>query len=260
MADPVSFDSAHLFARIARDLAEQGTIDNTISRIVELAKVTVGCDVALACELRHGTRVRVRAATDSVARDELAAILAEVDEGVAHEALLTRSTVRVEDIRTDNRWPNYRRLIGQRALALRSALAFPLDLGRQDLGALVLYSNEPRYFSDELLDTGGVFADHAAISLDAATAVDKAENMQLAVESNRRIGMAMGILMAQHRIAEEQAFTLLRVASQNNRVKLRDIAEDVILTGAVPEWPSRRPPRPGPSTPPQLPLPLPPNT
>jgi DNA-binding response OmpR family regulator len=43
---------------------------------------------------------------------------------------------------------------------------------------------------------------------------DKAANLELALASNRQIGAAMGILMSQLRLTDEQAFDLLRKASQ----------------------------------------------
>ena len=55
--------------------------------------------------------------------------------------------------------------------------------------------------------------------------------------------MAIGVLISLYKISEQQAFDLLRIASQNKHVKLHDVAEDVILTGAAQESPSapRRP-------------------
>jgi curved DNA-binding protein CbpA len=52
--------------------------------------------------------------------------------------------------------------------------------------------------------------------------------LTFARESNRRIGMAMGIVMNQLRVDEVHAFDVLRRFSQNTNRKLRDIAEDVI--------------------------------
>ena len=52
--------------------------------------------------------------------------------------------------------------------------------------------------------------------------------LTVARDSNRRIGMAMGIIMSQRRVDEAGAFDLLRGTSQNTNRKLRDIAEDVI--------------------------------
>ena len=49
-----------------------------------------------------------------------------------------------------------------------------------------------------------------------------------ALDSNRRIGVAMGIVMNQRQVDEMHAFDVLRRISQNTNRKLRDIAEDVI--------------------------------
>jgi AmiR/NasT family two-component response regulator len=62
---------------------------------------------------------------------------------------------------------------------------------------------------------------------------DKIANLEMALITARRIGAAMGVLMARHRVTDAQAFDLLRQASQNKQRKLREIAEDVILTGTL---------------------------
>ncbi|MGY1729876.1 ANTAR domain-containing protein [Geodermatophilus sp. SYSU D01045] len=58
-------------------------------------------------------------------------------------------------------------------------------------------------------------------------------HLRIAVETNRRIGMAIGILMALRKVDEEAAFGLLRTASSHRNVKLRLVAEEVIRTGTV---------------------------
>ncbi len=81
-------------------------------------------------------------------------------------------------------------------------------------------------------------ADLALIAqlLDALrVAAEQVTHLELALTSARRIGAAIGILMARHCITDEQAFGLLRVLSQRSHRKLRDIAEDVVLTGVLPE-------------------------
>jgi len=52
--------------------------------------------------------------------------------------------------------------------------------------------------------------------------------LEVARDSNRRIGMAMGIVMRQRQVDEPLAFDALRRISQNTNRKLRDVAEDVI--------------------------------
>ena len=62
--------------------------------------------------------------------------------------------------------------------------------------------------------------------------------MERALESSREIGTAIGILMARELCTADQAFDLLRVASQHTHRKLRDIAAHVKETGALPDLPA----------------------
>ena len=78
-----------------------------------------------------------------------------------------------------------------------------------------------------------ILATHAALAIAGATARARASNLSKALDSNREIGVAMGVLMAQHKITREQAFGLLRLASQNSNRKLADIAAEVADTGVL---------------------------
>jgi AmiR/NasT family two-component response regulator len=59
----------------------------------------------------------------------------------------------------------------------------------------------------------------------------KVENLERALMTARRIGMALGILMARYGLTEDGAFDALRLASHRTQRKIRDIANDVVLTG-----------------------------
>lgn len=62
---------------------------------------------------------------------------------------------------------------------------------------------------------------------------EKIANLTAALVTARRIGLAMGILMQARKISEHDAFGLLRAASQQENVKLRDVADRVALTGSL---------------------------
>jgi len=55
-----------------------------------------------------------------------------------------------------------------------------------------------------------------------------------AVLRTTRIEQAKGILMERHKIKEDQAFTILTHASQRTNTKLRDVAAELVQTGALP--------------------------
>ena len=52
--------------------------------------------------------------------------------------------------------------------------------------------------------------------------------------SRAGIEQAKGILMERHKIKEDEAFTILTHASQQTNTKLRDVADELVQTGAVP--------------------------
>ena len=64
-----------------------------------------------------------------------------------------------------------------------------------------------------------------------AAAIHQVQHLEAALASSRAIGMAMGILMARHRLTEDQAFDQLRGMSSRRNVKLRDVATEVVHTG-----------------------------
>ena len=81
--------------------------------------------------------------------------------------------------------------------------------------------------------------------------VAKANNLHRALDSNREIGAAMGILMARHQLTSDQAFDLLRRTSQRAHRKVVAIAADVIETGELelPDGVELLEPRPTPRPP-----------
>ena len=101
------------------------------------------------------------------------------------------------------------------------------------IASLNIYSDQRAAFDDHAVGMGLVLATHAALILSETIARDRADNLRQALESNREIGVAVGVLMHQHRITREQAFDLLRVASQDTNRKLVDVAADVADTGVL---------------------------
>jgi AmiR/NasT family two-component response regulator len=73
--------------------------------------------------------------------------------------------------------------------------------------------------------------------LESQAVVDRAkiDNLSIALTTARRIGAAVGILMATQKVTEDEAFDVLRRVSNNSQRKVRDIAEDVVLWGTLPD-------------------------
>lgn len=70
------------------------------------------------------------------------------------------------------------------------------------------------------------------LRLDEADA--EALHLKRALAHSRDIGAAVGVLMSRHMVTQDEAFQLLRRASQDQNRKLHNMAQDVIQTGELP--------------------------
>src|SRR3712207_2485475 len=139
--------------------------------------------------------------------------------------------LRIDDVRTEERWPGYIERV--RRTEVRSSLSVPLPYQGSSIGALNIYSTQPAAFATpESLTAGLEVAETIAVAVANADAhaqlVDHAQNMRRAMESRAVIEQAKGVLMAQRHVTPEQAFEMLREASQRSNRKLRDIAVGIV--------------------------------
>jgi len=141
----------------------------------------------------------------------------------------------VEDMATEERWPDYARHAAERGVG--SSLSVPLPFQGATIGALNNYAVRPHAFGAADVALGEEVAAFVAIAVGnaeaAARATNDVTNMRQAMASRAVIEQAKGILMERYKVTAEQAFTLLTHASQRNNVKLRDIAEELSATGVL---------------------------
>jgi len=85
------------------------------------------------------------------------------------------------------------------------------------------------------INAAGATARLALLREELERARQRIANLELALQTNRRIAMAVGIIMARRCVPEDEAFDVLRMTSQQTHRKLRELADEVVYTGAVPD-------------------------
>jgi GAF domain-containing protein len=151
-------------------------------------------------------------------------------DGPCLTAYKEKKVVRVECNRTEERWPAFT----QRAIekGVLSSLSVPLVVDDRGIGALNFYSHVEQAFSSEDEALGVAFAEQAAVIMANAEACwgarDHIRNLDEAIRSRAVIEQAKGILMARSKVDADEAFDMLRRASQRENRKLRDVAADLV--------------------------------
>jgi hypothetical protein len=99
------------------------------------------------------------------------------------------------------------------------------EIGRSrvDIDRMQAEANVDRKLIAELQEDGLINRENLA----------RIAQLEQALVTARKIGAALGIVMAARRITQDEAFEVLSTASQQANRKLRDLADDVVRTGDV---------------------------
>ena len=158
----------------------------------------------------------------------------EEQAGPCRDAYDTGEVVRVTDVREEaGRWPEFSATASQ--LGVAGVAGIPMRLADQVIGALNLYSPEPREWTDEDIAVAGVLADVATSYVVNASKLHQqeqlSEQLQEALESRVVIEQAKGITAQQHAISVDDAYQLMRRHARNNNASLRVVAEAIVAVG-----------------------------
>jgi ANTAR domain/GAF domain len=227
-------------SQVAIALFAAGTVEGTLQEIVNLAEQAVdGCEAAGILLDDHGTVTTAAASSALVMVVDQLQI--DAGEGPCLDASRSNSTCYAADLIDDQRWP----VFGPSAVAVgvRSVLAYSLSANRPS--ALNLYARLPAAFGVTDRAQALLFATLAGLALDSAeeraSEEKRADNLIEALRTRELIGQAQGILMERERISGDQAFDVLRRASQHMNIKLREVAEALVETGESPDTGSAQP-------------------
>jgi hypothetical protein len=215
---------------LAQALAEDESVLDTMRSILALTlRLIPGCHAASITVLEPDSRPYTIAATDEET-EELDRRQYLLHDGPCLDAARYQQINSWSLIEAEQRWPDFTSLAKE--LGLRSYLAAGLGLGGERLGALNLSSRGADGFDrlDENLVALFVPAASAAIvsARRHTQARDLAAQLNQALISRAVIDHAIGILMAESRCSADQAFEVLKRASNNRRMKLRDLAAEIV--------------------------------
>lgn len=204
--------------------------DGDLTSAIQLIRRAIPqCEYASVTLLDEHRRPYTIAATHPMA-EELDAKQYALEAGPCVDAALRRTINRLDVDEAAQRWPRFVDLTVREGIG--GYLAAGLTLSGESYGGLNLYAMSEQVFDtlDEALIE--VIAKHVASTIDATRRYREvqtlATQLQTALKTRPVIDYAIGILMAQTPCTPEQAFALLKRSSQDNNIKLRDVAAQIV--------------------------------
>jgi transcriptional regulator with GAF, ATPase, and Fis domain len=190
----------------------------------QVPRAVPGVDEATITLITNGTPVTAASTSDVVTtldHDQYA-----IGDGPCLRASLTRTMVRVVITDAAELWPPFAK--DSAAAGFGSFLSVPLAISDSHTGAVNCYSTHSHGFADldeKLLE---LYTTAITATLRMYSRYQQAQltigQMRQALENRAVIDQAKGILMALRQISADAAFTLLMEQSQNENVKVRELA------------------------------------
>mgnify|MGYP003575918000 CR=1 FL=1 len=212
-----------------------GILNGVTSFACDAMSKVAGENIDCALTLRRRKRTATVAGSS-----ERAVYLDKIQEqlgpGPCLEALDRGPPVLLADVAPDTNWPLYSKAL--EAEGVHSALGVPMDLGETSEAVINFFAPTAGTFTDVVMAEAAAFADVAGSTLRLAIRIETVEqlnaDLKTAMSSRTVIDLACGVIMAQNRCSQDEAFSVLTKASSHRNQKLHAVASEIIanLTGS----------------------------
>lgn len=216
---------------VARLTEEPRSVEAVLDRVVHLAAMALpGCEVS------------VSASGGAAVSSERARRLATAEEahgtGPCRSAHEQRAPQHTSTAECRDRWPGFAAVAAEEDLV--SVSCYPFDEPGGKAGTVTLYAfAEVTRHARQLMP---MLVDNVAVALANGALYESARNLathlQLALETRGVIERAKGVLIGRQGCSGDEAFDILRRASQRTNRKLRDVAADLVAQAKPDEAPA----------------------
>lgn len=153
-----------------------------------------------------------------------------LEQGPGIEARDSGRPVLLDDAAASPQWGEYCEALEARGL--RSALGVPLELDQDCTAVVNFFASAPGAFTRQAVDDARAFAEIASkalqVTIRIAALEEAAEDLEAASQSRSVIDTACGVIISQNRCTHDEAFAILRKASNDRNQKLRDLARNLL--------------------------------
>jgi GAF domain-containing protein len=220
--------------------AAQRLLADDSSLVASLEGVAAaGCSLLEGCSAASITLLQLDRPMTIASTSEVANALDDAQyrqgDGPCLTAAREERLVQLDHIADQAPWPAFAAAAADRGIA--SSLSVPLLLNAPQLrGGLNLYADEEGSYDESDVAIAESFASQASTVVMNAIAYwrefDQAANLVRAMEHRAEIEQAKGILMATQRCTADEAFDMLRRASQRENRKLREVAAEIVANAS----------------------------
>ena len=231
MMDRPGGDATDNLTDLQKALLSTQTLEQFLQELATVAARLVADGLSCGMTMRSNGRPVTVACSDPLA-SEIDEVQYRLDDGPCLHAMRSGDQVTIEDTAGREQWPWFE--AAAQARGIRSCLALPLVADGKPVGALNLYARGAAAFGPAQIRHAENLAENASgalsLMLRLASYSELTDQLRSSLTSRAVIYQALGVIMAQERCTQAEAFEILRTASQHSNIKLRDVATAIVTS------------------------------
>jgi len=227
MKKPPYKDYLETLSKISKAMTSDLYLEDVLKLIVTLTANVVGAKICSLWLLEERTQELKIRATQAMSQDYLKERSLKVGEGIVGLVAKEKKPIYIADVLLDAR---YKEKTLAKKEGLVSMLSVPMMVKSKAIGVINCYTTQVYKFAQRDIDLLSTVANQAAVAIENTELLVKARLAQEELEARKKVERAKGILMKEKRLSEEEAYDLIRKASMNKRLNMKEIAEAIILS------------------------------
>jgi signal transduction protein with GAF and PtsI domain len=212
--------------QISKAITSDLYLEDVLKLIVNLTASVMSAKICSLWLLDDRTQELKIRATQAMSQDYLKERSLKLGEGIVGFVAKSRKPVSILNVLDDERYKE-KELAKKENLV--SMLSVPMVVKDKVIGVVNCYTTKEHEFSKTEINLLSTVANQAAVAIHNTELMVQTRVIQEELEARKKIEKAKGIMMKQHGISEDAAYQMLRKASMDKRVSMKDIAEAIIL-------------------------------
>ena len=223
-------DYLETLSKISGAITSDLYLEDILKLIVNLTANVMSakiCSLWLLDEKTNELRIRATQAMSQVYLEERSL---KPGEGIVGLVVKEKKPVSIVNVLED---PRYKEKELAKKEKLVSMLSVPMIVKDNAIGVINCYTTSEYEFTKGDIALLSTIANQAAVAIQNTELIVRTRIIQEELESRKKIEKAKGILMKDQDISEDEAYKMIRKASMDKRVNMKDIAEAIILADEI---------------------------
>lgn len=216
--------------KVSETVSSNRYLDEILKLVSELASEMTNSSVCSIMLVDEEKQELVLRAAQSSSEEYVKKPPLRIDQSLIGRVVRSGKTVTIPDVASE---PDYQYPELAKKEGLQSLVSLPLIVKDHVLGVMNCYTVREHQLTQEEMHMLSIIANQAASAIEKTQLITQALEAKAALETRKVMERAKGILQAEARLSEEQAYLRIQQQSRRLRKPMKEIAEAIILASEL---------------------------